>query len=971
MPIYTSGVKKQTIEAHALTSGGAINTAHFTEIENGNYLTVHTLNDNVTVDGNTVNPFRSINFFTFNADSSGTIYASLLINKPLQPGEEVIISGYFFKGNNPVGDNNQETQDPFVIVYQNDPAKFTEFKTAPSGAAEVNKIIGQGVVPLSNGENIGTLNNGWKYNTTGRSSAANTQVRNQADDADQTDAALYPFNMSDEGSFSSRFYTVTIRNDSAAEAFLKLTIYDPNGAQSLSDSGSVYDLRVEFKDAISSSAIEVESIAGAGDSPLTIRSDKGINLKLDHDNDNDASSTKVSFISSTNVEVASVNEGGDFDINDLTVQGSIVAPVTIQSANNNSNAPNLILRSLDTDTDDGPGVHFKKNGIPVDGTNLGEIYFYGDSRGDANSWVIGGYIFAEASDTWNNDSPDNDGIINKVPGRLRFGIGDNNSTSHRDVLIAQSENKEIQVPGMLSVSRGMSRNASVYISEALPSNQSHKNHSGNKFVRILRTLAGTEQAQEASGLFHVRVSGNAENEVGTTGFGLILEVSFRGNPGGSFYYSTGTRLHILSTYGDASYFNPAEDIFLTWENRGGGYAEVWMKGMVDLTHVQVADLGSSGNYVQTSKGFSPVFQDKSISWVGNTWRDEETALAGSINPTASTTVNGVGTSFTTELKVEDHIRVNNEVRTVTSIASDTQLTVSFAFTDTANDTSPQKVCYAGISSDGNTKRQVFGQYRSAGSLWHLGDYGGHASSFASLTHNTFNQPGDSGVSKNYALLQKSDGGTYLNASTGKYIYFRTNNSTTGADEGRFKDGTLTLGTKVSAPKVRGGIPQVYHCSTDINTGNAVWLPFSGQNYYDATVAGSAWSAYHIIAPVDGLFRKIMFKAENHVDDGISDAGFYKLALYEITQAVGGNYPAPPNGAFSTSTVGGLKGIAQRNVVIGSNQFHTFDFTNGDFTATDGVPLTAGKVYAIRAQDDGTTTAPNQCMISVIIEWEID
>lgn len=63
-------------------------------------------------------------------------------------------------------------------------------------------------------------------------------------------------------------------------------------------------------------------------------------------------------------------------------------------------------------------------------------------------------------------------------------------------------------------------------------------------------------------------------------------------------------------------------------------------------------------------------------------------LSGSIDPTASTTVTGVGTAFLRELVVGDRITVSGETRTVTAIASDTSLTVDTAFSDNANDTSP-------------------------------------------------------------------------------------------------------------------------------------------------------------------------------------------------------------------------------------------------------------------------------------------
>lgn len=66
-------------------------------------------------------------------------------------------------------------------------------------------------------------------------------------------------------------------------------------------------------------------------------------------------------------------------------------------------------------------------------------------------------------------------------------------------------------------------------------------------------------------------------------------------------------------------------------------------------------------------------------------------LTGSIDATASTTVTGVGTLFTTELVIGDRITVSGESRTVTAIASATSLTVDTAFTDTANDTSVDKL----------------------------------------------------------------------------------------------------------------------------------------------------------------------------------------------------------------------------------------------------------------------------------------
>tara|TARA_R110002049_G_scaffold161714_1_gene327257 strand:- start:138 stop:647 length:510 start_codon:yes stop_codon:yes gene_type:complete len=63
-------------------------------------------------------------------------------------------------------------------------------------------------------------------------------------------------------------------------------------------------------------------------------------------------------------------------------------------------------------------------------------------------------------------------------------------------------------------------------------------------------------------------------------------------------------------------------------------------------------------------------------------------LTGSIDPAASVIVPGSGTAFLSEVSIGDEIVVSGETRIVTSILSDTSLTVSSAFTDNSNDTTP-------------------------------------------------------------------------------------------------------------------------------------------------------------------------------------------------------------------------------------------------------------------------------------------
>ena len=69
-------------------------------------------------------------------------------------------------------------------------------------------------------------------------------------------------------------------------------------------------------------------------------------------------------------------------------------------------------------------------------------------------------------------------------------------------------------------------------------------------------------------------------------------------------------------------------------------------------------------------------------------RGDTFTLTGTIDPAASITVPGVSTLFTTELMIGDEILVSAETRTVSAILSNTSLTVSSAFSNNANDSTP-------------------------------------------------------------------------------------------------------------------------------------------------------------------------------------------------------------------------------------------------------------------------------------------
>jgi len=69
-------------------------------------------------------------------------------------------------------------------------------------------------------------------------------------------------------------------------------------------------------------------------------------------------------------------------------------------------------------------------------------------------------------------------------------------------------------------------------------------------------------------------------------------------------------------------------------------------------------------------------------------RGDTFTLTGTIDPAASTAVPGVSTLFTTEVGVGDEILVSTETRTVSKITDATNLTVTSAFSNNANDTTP-------------------------------------------------------------------------------------------------------------------------------------------------------------------------------------------------------------------------------------------------------------------------------------------
>lgn len=98
------------------------------------------------------------------------------------------------------------------------------------------------------------------------------------------------------------------------------------------------------------------------------------------------------------------------------------------------------------------------------------------------------------------------------------------------------------------------------------------------------------------------------------------------------------------------------------------------------------DTGTSGHTIPFLDGAN-TWSERQIFANARVFGDTSYVLTGSIDTTASASVVGVGTLFTTELEPGQYINVSGTYRRVESITDDTHLTVDVAFTDLANDTS--------------------------------------------------------------------------------------------------------------------------------------------------------------------------------------------------------------------------------------------------------------------------------------------
>ncbi len=156
-------------------------------------------------------------------------------------------------------------------------------------------------------------------------------------------------------------------------------------------------------------------------------------------------------------------------------------------------------------------------------------------------------------------------------------------------------------------------------------------------------------------------------------------------------YTTGMYIRSLSDVGYAPYhiktFNEAYDTYGSIATSNVSGFDFSTGGVTTGARYRFSDV--STNFATISN----VTSQPGLRLIGsaNIKANATSELTGDIDPAASTTVTGSGTAFLTELAVGDRITVTGETRTVTAIASDTSLTVDTAFSNNANDTTPDKL----------------------------------------------------------------------------------------------------------------------------------------------------------------------------------------------------------------------------------------------------------------------------------------
>ncbi|MFO0920541.1 MAG: hypothetical protein U0451_02610 [Candidatus Saccharimonadales bacterium] len=164
-----------------------------------------------------------------------------------------------------------------------------------------------------------------------------------------------------------------------------------------------------------------------------------------------------------------------------------------------------------------------------------------------------------------------------------------------------------------------------------------------------------------------------------------------------------------------------------------------------------------------------ILQSSSSRFVANTTN----VITGSIDPIASTSVTGVGTYFTSEIQVGDRITVSGETRTVVAVGSNTSLTVDNAFTDTANDTSVDRLPAALVVTNSSGVAKVTIDDTGALNAWSGSLTVGTASQAGSLSifdgSNNYGTFSASGLTSNQTYSLPDASGTLALITSGSAV----------------------------------------------------------------------------------------------------------------------------------------------------------------------------------------------------------
>ena len=151
--------------------------------------------------------------------------------------------------------------------------------------------------------------------------------------------------------------------------------------------------------------------------------------------------------------------------------------------------------------------------------------------------------------------------------------------------------------------------------------------------------------------------------------------------------------------------------------RSKQFINEWYRGVAHTTLSSSLSDSATSASLTNSRDFT---ESGSVDIVGAA---VTATLTGTIDPATSTTVIGLNTLFLTEVHEGDYLVVTGETRRVTSIASDTSLTVATVFSDNANDISPDVIH---IHTDGVDYTDNLISSNELNGLTNI-QHGGHAS----------------------------------------------------------------------------------------------------------------------------------------------------------------------------------------------------------------------------------------------------